>query len=230
MEDYARRGSETNTVDDYWCALADLPILHCLDIAAPSTLNNSLNQTAFDIATDSVFRSDNLIWNLYQTADGATDDLFGQAALCDGKRVGDGLINVYDLATLLSAYFGEYRYGALYNTSRIATVQGRDGLAARCGASTSRADYMQEYSQDACVHMAGGGAPAAGRRLDALDWRRDWEAAPAPQSAVPAYAGPEGLARLPAYAGGAPAGERATPSPTTRSRPRRRSPPAAGTP
>ena len=202
MERFARLGSESNTVNDYWCAIRDSPMLQCLDIAAQSTLDGSLNFTAYDITSDSAYGNGELLWNVYETADVLTEQLYGQTSSCSDKRVGDGMINVYDIGTLLASYFGEYQYGSLYNMSYIRTVDGRDGLAQQCDTAQLRVDYLDAYNDDTCVYMTD--PVASGRRLEggddgpgrlALDWWTSWGSSPAPEPVLPEYTGP--LTRLP---------------------------------
>ena len=145
MERIAMQGSQQENADAYWCELAARPAFHCLDVGTPSTLSNALNVTAFDefAATGSF---------LIANPDNVT--LFGQYDECRGKVVGDGLISVHDLSVLLSYIFGDYAYADLSSDpSQIVTVQGRDGLEARCGANVSRVDYMALYAADSCAYM-----------------------------------------------------------------------------
>ena len=54
-------------------------------------------------------------------------NLFGGAATCDGKIVGDGLINAYDFAVLLWTHFKQPPYDTLpLPLGSVATVAGRE--------------------------------------------------------------------------------------------------------
>lgn len=154
MERFAQLAATTNTVNDYWCALATRPELLCLDIAGPSTLGNSLNTTAFDLTSDTVFSNGNFISDVYETADNSSVNLFGQYDQCDGKVVGDGLINVFDIGTMFAYIFKDYKYAELNpNPEQVITVQGRDRLDLKCDDVTTRVDYLTSYASDTCVYF-----------------------------------------------------------------------------
>lgn len=157
MERYANLAATTNTVNDYWCALATRPELFCLDIAGPSTLSNSLNTTAFDLTSDTVFSNGEFILDIYQTADNTSLNLFGQYDQCDGKVVGDGLINVFDIATIIAYIFKDYKYSDLDpNPEQVFTVQGRDRLQLQCDDPVTRVEYLSSYATDTCVYFDNG--------------------------------------------------------------------------
>jgi hypothetical protein len=157
MERYSKFSATKNTVNDYWCALAEQPELLCLDIGAPSTLGNTLNTTSFNLMTDTVFSNGNFIFDIYSTVDAASPNLFGQYDRCDGKEVGDGVINVFDIATLISYIFKDYGYANLdSNPTQVRTVEGRDRLRYQCQTPTTRIDYMAYYAEDTCVYFDDG--------------------------------------------------------------------------
>ena len=157
MERYAQMGATNNIVNDYWCDIASRPELLCLDIAGPGTLGNSLNTTTFNMLSDTVFSNGNFIMDTYATADETSLNLFGQYNQCDGKTAGDGLINVFDIATVIAYIFKDYRYADLNpNPEQVITVQCRDRLASRCESVTTRAEYMALYADDTCVYFDAG--------------------------------------------------------------------------
>lgn len=157
MERYANLAATTNTVNDYWCVLATRPELFCLDIAGPSTLSNSLNTTAFDLTSQTVFSNGGFILDMYQTADNTSLNLFGQYDQCDGKVVGDGLINVFDIATMIAYIFKDYRYADLDpNPEQVVTVEGRDRLQLQCDTPVTRVEYLSSYAMDTCVYFDDG--------------------------------------------------------------------------
>lgn len=173
MERFANLAATTNTVNDYWCALATRPELFCLDIAGPSTLSNSLNTTAFDLTSHTVFSNGDFILDIYQTADNTSLNLFGQYDQCDGKVVGDGLVNVFDIATLIAYIFKDYKYASLDpNPEQVVTVEGRDRLELQCSEYSTRVDYLTLYAQDTCVYFdnytPSPPPPSASRRLQPL--------------------------------------------------------------
>ena len=161
MEYWAHRTAQTDTLNPFWCALQERPYLHCLDIGAPSTLGGMLNLTAFNVSSDAVFGNDGFV-NAWNTSD-TSSTLFGQIDRCSGKLVGDGAINVFDIATMLSYLFADYAYRDLSrNPSHVSTVQGRHGLKERCPVTTHRSQYYEQYADNSCLHME---EPPAGRRL-----------------------------------------------------------------
>lgn len=188
MEKLSQKAAETNTVNDFWCALAAQPVFQCLDIGAPSTLGDSLNVSAFDLTTDSVFTNANFIYGLYETASNVSTNLFGQYDTCDGKRVGDGLINVFDIATLLAYIFKDYKYADLSPyPAEVITVQGRDRLVEQCTPLVSRVQFHTDYAADTCLYFDS----SSSRRLQELmagDLERQWLMRPSlPEAPVPQH-------------------------------------------
>lgn len=179
MEKFAEKAATSNEVNEYWCTLLDRPELYCLDIGAPSTLSGSLNQTAYNLLLDTVFSNGNFISEIYSTANNESVNLFGQVDKCGAnglgpKQVGDGLINVFDISTLLAYIFKDYQYANLNpNPEQVVTVEGRDRLPEQCLTRTTRAQFLTEYSENSCLYFDGpfppSSPPAAGRRLQALD-------------------------------------------------------------
>jgi hypothetical protein len=149
MEHYAMRASLTDSNDDYWCDSAQNPALLCLDIGAPSTLGNSLNGSAVE---DTQIYNNLLIYKVQETANASSTQLFGQVLPCHGRIVGDGVINIFDISTLLAYLFSDWKYKTLSpNPVEVYTVQGREGVTKRCGDGKTRNEYIQQYSEDLCV-------------------------------------------------------------------------------
>lgn len=157
MEKFTQLAAISNTVNDYWCALSQRPELYCLDIGAPSTLSGSLNQTAYDLHLHTVFSNGHYIRNIYDTANATSVNLFGQVDQCgtgQEKRVGDGMINVFDISTLLAYIFKDYMYVNLNNDpEQVVTVEGRERLVEQCDATTTRQQYLSAYSENTCLHF-----------------------------------------------------------------------------
>lgn len=149
MEYYAMRASLTDSNDDYWCDSAQNPALLCLDIGAPSTLGNSLNDSAVE---DTHIYNNLLIYKVQETANASSTQLFGQVLPCHGRIVGDGVINIFDISTLLAYLFSDWKYKTLSpNPIEVYTVQGREGVTKRCNDGKTRYEYIQQYSEDLCV-------------------------------------------------------------------------------
>lgn len=166
IEHYARLGAEKRTNDDYWCDAMSRPELQCLDIAAPSTLGGSLNVSR--VTDESLLGNNMLIYEVQTTANATSTDLFGQYDLCHGRLVGDGVIDVFDMATLLSYIFGDWMYGDLSEDPyTVMTTQGRRTTSSLCGEGLTRQDYADQYISDTCVYTDGsvGNQGGAGRRL-----------------------------------------------------------------
>ena len=163
IERYARLGAEGRHNDDYWCDALARPALQCLDIGAPSTLGGSLNVSR--VTDGSLMGNNMIIYDVQETANTTSDDLFGQYDRCHGRLVGDGVIDVFDMAALLSYIFEDWRYGDLSpNPQTVVTTQGRRSTAALCGQGLTRRDYVDAYALDTCVHTDGA-TETDGRRL-----------------------------------------------------------------
>ena len=171
IEHYARLGAEGRHNDDYWCDALARPELQCLDIGAPSTLGGSLNVSR--VSDGGLLSNNMLIYEIQETANASSVDLFGQYDLCHGGLIGDGVIDVFDMATLLSYIFGDWRYGDLSpDPHTVLTTQGRRAAASLCGQGLTRQDYANQYAVDTCVHTDGGGGfETGGRRLAELHSR-----------------------------------------------------------
>lgn len=131
----------------YWCAAQQRPELLCLDIASPTTLGSSL--TAPNVTTD-VANSMN-VYYVHETANVTSTALFGSADECHGRLVGDGVIDVFDVATLLAYLFQDVPYATLPEPYRVFTVDAREGSTTLCDSGTTQLSYAQQYDQDTCV-------------------------------------------------------------------------------
>ena len=121
--------------------------MNCLDVGAPSTLSNIINLTGFgsnSLATGAaaspvVFRN--------------TTNIFGQEIQCDGRVVGDGQVNVFDIAVVISYVFQDTPYAHLpTNPALVETVSGRENLDDLCDSGMTRVQYLTNYSADTCVY------------------------------------------------------------------------------
>ena len=161
----------------YWCALITMPELHCLDVGSPSTLSDMLNTSSFDL-TNAAFSQGSFISNA-----SAGVRLFGQYDTCDGKIVGDGVIDLFDMAVLVSYIFSQYPYSFPEEDARnepmnVVTVEGRDGLTEQCRAGEARVDYLSAYASDTCVYFD---TSEGERRLQSIDViRQTWRTIQAP--------------------------------------------------
>lgn len=155
MERFAVNAIRHDTYSDYWCDVETRPFLTCLDIAAPSTLGKLLNAAQVADFADEAGHNVADIQNVSTTN---TSQLFGQQVACSGKNVGDGVINVFDMSTLLHIIFHDPPYASVSLSEP--TVAGRDDLA--CRPTSSRSDYYSAYFTDSCTSSA---PPSESRRL-----------------------------------------------------------------
>lgn len=170
MEYYTTLSATSNSPDQFWCDAAARPELLCLDIGAPSTLGNSLNHTA-GLAEPDLLSNGLLIYKVQATADSESTQLFGQALQCNGRVVGDGVINVFDISTLMSYLFSDWMYRNLSpDPVQVLTVEGRTGVLGHCGHGMSRLDFMMQYASDPCIMSDHQGVliqnASSGRRLE----------------------------------------------------------------
>jgi len=165
MERVARTTAASGTLGDFACRVADDDRYSCLDIGSPSTLGGLVDPEAFNaLATN---QSANLALGDAISIGTGTPTLFGQTQTCgDGKRVGDGLINVFDIATALDWIFrasdSELYRGLPDVPGLVETIAGRTALGEACGASHSKRDYLVAYAQDVRFHDT---PPVGTRRL-----------------------------------------------------------------
>ena len=148
----------------FTCLVESNLLFECLDIASARTLGDSV----MDIysGTVTVPEADGVI-QMNQT-----DALFGGDVACDGKRVGDGVVNVYDMSTLLWYQFSSSPYDTLpRDPSVVSTVNGRTGTGARCDKESSRQEWLLTVGEDYC-------ATQASATFSSKSWRSGLSAAP----------------------------------------------------
>ena len=132
--------------ETYWCDVQQRPELLCLDIASSTTLSSSMSPAP----TQDVANSMNIYYVL-EDANSTSTHLFGSSQTCHGRNVGDGVIDIFDVATLLAYLFNDVLYATLPEPYNVYTVDGREGSALLCDSGTTHQDYMYRYSQDSCV-------------------------------------------------------------------------------
>ena len=143
LEQFAYLSSSTNSYNDFWCSLVDNPFYICLDIGSPSTLANTY---ADEIKLSNVFAPP-------LNNDTTTSNYFGQYDTCGGKTMGDGIINIHDIAVLMSYMFGTGPYSTLSSVpSTVFTTTGRENMNLQCNNErySERIDWILDYSQDTC--------------------------------------------------------------------------------
>ena len=158
MEYFQHQAALKGHSRDYTCAVAENPVLACLDIGSATTL-------------------DNQIVNATTHGAGVIHDtlrLFGGDTKCDNRAVGDGVVSTYDVAIILWYAYKVSPYDVLSRTpSDVVTVSARSGVSEQCGDSTTTIQWMTSVATDYCYFA---GTPSAGvehRRLaENLDLRR----------------------------------------------------------
>ena len=164
----------------YTCMVDRTPEFECLDLAGASTLSSIINTSFFnethvdtkenDPASNSGHHVDSSRLTLGTAIDSYTSRiLYGTSSSCNGKIVGDGVINGMDAYVLASSIFqlGPYR-NIGDDLSQVFTVQGRDDTAARCNSDIlNRLEWQKRifYSNCYTVHDEDAYSASLGRRL-----------------------------------------------------------------
>ena len=169
MEMIMSNSLDTNTYQDYVCRVKQNPMFECLDIAGASTLanlqgDNTLNSTYAESAlggvSTNVLALNTLAFDLATSSalalNASTTNLFGIDQTCDEKKVGDGVVNGFDIFVLLAYQFSLPPYDTLINVpGLVTTVRGRTDTKNRCeddsNDALSRLEYQQAIAVDACV-------------------------------------------------------------------------------
>ena len=157
MERLWADSSGQDSYDPYTCAVNNALFLECLDIAGPRTLGNSLSDS---VAYNMSGSNGDLNKNFYavlalegllnMTGENATGH-FGGDVSCNGKVVGDGAVNAYDIATIMWYQFKFEPYDQLPDDpSMVATVQGRDDTGYRCNLGETRRMWQLSVGEDYC--------------------------------------------------------------------------------
>ena len=135
----------TNSLDSYTCKVQSNIRYECLDIASFSTLSGSLsNIDQSNIVDDDGYDLYNIV---NSTVSGSS--LYGSQNLCNGKRVGDGMINSYDLWVFIMTNFNLAPYDDV-NIHSTLTVDGRDDTSQRCQTNITASEWMQGLYQNEC--------------------------------------------------------------------------------
>lgn len=179
MERIWSESSGQDSYDPYTCAVRSAAFLECLDIAGARTLGNSLADavaynitgTSGDLNTNfyAVLALEGLLNMTGQNA--STTNLFGADVTCDGKVVGDGGVNAYDMAALMWYQFKFEPYDTLdKDPSVVVTVHGRDDTRFRCDLGETRRMWNLAIGDDYCHNgqnreMLGYGTGGTGRRM-----------------------------------------------------------------
>ena len=159
MERLWSQSSEEDSYHPYTCTVASMPFMECLDIGSARTLGGALdNATAYNMSGS----SGDLKMNFYSILElegllnmtgvnASTINLFGADVSCNGKNVGDGAINTYDMAVLMWYQFRFEPYDQLpSNPMIVRTVEGRDDTRFRCEVDETRRMWQLAIGNDYC--------------------------------------------------------------------------------
>ena len=157
MERLWADSSGQDSYDPYTCAVRSALFLECLDIAGARTLGNSLaDSVAYNMSGSSGDLSKNFyavlaLEGLLNMTSPAVTTHFGGDATCNGKNVGDGAVNAYDVAVLMWYQFKFEPYEQLSTDPwTVVTVSGRDDTGARCSLGETRRMWQLAVGEDYC--------------------------------------------------------------------------------
>ena len=173
--------TSSGTNQAFSCLVESVRELECLDVAGATTLRDLFNSTSFNSSfVDSpegairanVLNQNDLMVNMMDPSvlDLSSTTLYGMGSTCDGKRVGDGVINGMDMYVYGASLFrlGPYA-GNPTDMSQILTVQGREDTQSRCSDDPyERVEWQKRLSYSSCFAVRDETAYQAslsGRRL-----------------------------------------------------------------
>ena len=139
-----RENVASNTYDTTFCAASQSKSFYqCADLAAAGTISED-EASLWSTAAEDVFYGD-----LSGYLDPSNAQPFGVP--CDGERLGDGVVNTFDIAVFAWAMFSRAPYNVALTTQTVST---RSDLSAQCGTS-SRAEWQTTLSGSVCPSGAG---------------------------------------------------------------------------
>ena len=135
----------SNTYETVTCAASNgLSFHQCADVAAASTIAED-EASKWQIEAEDVYYGD-----LSGYLDSSNAQPFGVA--CGSDRVGDGVVNTFDIAVFAFAMFNRAPYNVPLTTQ---TVVMRSDLSSQCGNQTTRGDWQAKLSTSFCPVGAG---------------------------------------------------------------------------
>ena len=179
MEQLLAATSAAGTNNDFWCVvdqnddttstnLPHHPLMECLDIASSSTLGNIVLN---NVEIQDNFTNPLIAGQIVGDGNGNLSNgnlskpalLYGGDSTCNGKIVGDGAINLLDLAVLLYTQFKATPYDNVDWSPGVTkdggplTTSGRDDLKENCGETVSNSDYQLRLVANECTaHLEDG--------------------------------------------------------------------------
>ena len=92
----AEDSAAANNYDNYTCRVIENSFHECLDIASPRTLSSSINGSYGIDAASPIFS-----WMGSALNTSSASYFGGSETTCDGKVVGDGTVNTFDVAVFM---------------------------------------------------------------------------------------------------------------------------------
>ena len=163
--------SSSGTNQAFVCEIVETPKFECLDIAGASTLSGIWNDTYTATSAGANLANTVLDTDLMLDLTGLSvrneslTNRYGLSTNCDGKIVGDGVVNGLDLFVMGASQF---RLGPYHDIgsdlSAIATTQGRPETMPRCGEALTRLDWQNRIAYKACFALEDESAYLSARR------------------------------------------------------------------
>lgn len=165
--------SSSGTNQAFVCEVVQTPKFECLDIAGSSTLsgiwNNTFTSTAAGANLANTVLDENLMLDITELSvrNASLANRYGLGTTCDGKIVGDGVVNGLDLFVMGASQF---RLGPYHdigsNLGAVVTTNGRPETSSRCGESLTRLDWQNRIAFRTCYSLSDEAEfLASGRRL-----------------------------------------------------------------
>lgn len=140
-----RQNVLSNTYETVTCAASNGVSFHqCADVAGAATIAED-EASKWQIEAEDVYYGD-----LSGHLDSSNAQPFGVA--CGSDRVGDGVVNTFDIAVFAFAMFNRAPYNVALTTQ---TVVMRSDLTPQCGNQTTRGDWQAKLSTSFCPVGAG---------------------------------------------------------------------------
>ena len=140
-----RQNVLSNTYETVTCAASNGVSFHqCADVAGAATIAED-EASKWQIEAEDVYYGD-----LSGYLDSSNAQPFGVA--CGSDRVGDGVVNTFDIAVFAFAMFNRAPYNVALTTP---TVVMRSDLSSQCGNQTTRGDWQAKLSTSFCPVGAG---------------------------------------------------------------------------
>lgn len=132
--------------DAYTCAVETNPHYYCLDIASYDNPTITYNAS---------ISSSGELYNIYIPTTFTTNQVFGQASMCAGSVVGDGVINAHDISLLIELIVNRDAIvqGTDDPTALVTSLQVRTGVPERCATNETLLSYLQVHKLDACAYV-----------------------------------------------------------------------------